>query len=329
MEKINILIKLILVLGISLKLDAQTKIIVLDDLTKDPIPFATIIYKDNLGTFTNDNGIFLLDHSFEKVTIKSIGYKELNIDTNEIKDTIVMSIKPINLAEIVVTQLHKKFSYSKVDMKTNNDFLKTYLPFAGNEIATLILENFNSKKSYLTNVRIPTNSSILKVRTKDNTKAREVDEPFCSVFQINFYQNENGQPGQLLNYDSTIIKITQKNDKYFEIDFSEKKIIIPNEGVFLGFLAIGRADVNGDLILENPYEEKFTQNGLIRIGLSIRPLIPITDDFESIKTFIRYRFKIDGGETWSVFDRYSFSNSKLKNDKVLNLGIGYGLKNFD
>lgn len=329
MKKINNLLKLILILGISLKLNAQSRILVLDEETKDPIPFATIIYKDNLGTFTNDKGIFLLDHSFDKLIIKSIGYKEVNLDVKEIKDTLWMSPEPINLDLIVVTQLPKKFSYSKVNMKTNNDFPKSYLSIVGNEISTLILGNENAKKSYLTNIKIPTNSSILKVRTKDNSKAKEVNEPFCSVFQIQFYENENGQPGQLLDYDPTIIKITQKDDKYFQIDLSEKKIIVPKEGVFLGLLAIGRADENGNLLLENPYEEKFTQKGLIRIGLSIRPLIPITEDFESNNTFMRYRFKIDEHETWSVFDRYSFSNSTTKNHKALNLGIGYELKNFD
>jgi hypothetical protein len=329
MKKITNFLKLILILGVSIKLNGQSKILVLDEETKDPIPFATIIYKDKLGTFTNDKGTFLLDHSFDKLVIKSIGYKELNLDVKEIKDTLWMSPAPINLEPIVVTQFPKKISYSKVNMKSNNDFPKSYLSIVGNEISTLIIGNENAKKSYLTYIKIPTNSSILKVRTKDNTKAKEVDEPFCSVFQIQFYENENGKPGQLLDYEPTIIKITQKDDKYFQIDLSEKKIFIPKDGVFFGLLAIGRADENGNLLLENPYEEKFTQNGLIRIGLSIRPLIPITEELKSSKTFMRYKFKTDGDETWSVFDRYSFSNSTTKIHNSLNLGIGYELKNYD
>jgi len=329
MKNIKNLSKLILFIGFSLEISAQSKILVLDELTKEPILFATIIYKDNVGTFTNEKGLFLLDNKFDKLTIKSIGYKEIIADIKEIKDTLWMSQEPINLEQVSVKQLSKKFFLSKVNMKTNNDFPKSYLSIVGNEISTLILGNTNSKKSYLKNIKIPTNSAILRVKTKDNTKAKEVNEPFCSVFQIHFYENENGQPGQLLNYDPIIIKITQKDDKYFQADLSEKKIIVPTEGVFLGLLAIGRADENGNLLLENPYEDKLTQKGIIRIGLSIRPLIPITDELEINNTYIRYRFKTDEIENWSVFDKYSFTNSTTKNHKALNLGIGYELKNFD
>lgn len=329
MELITNLLKLILITGLSLKLNAQSKILLLDEETKDPIPFATIIYKNNLGTFTDERGTFLLDHSFEKLVVKSIGYKELNKNVIEIKDTLWMSPEPINLQPIVVSQFPRKFSYSEVRMKSNNDFTKSYLSFVGNEISTLILGNEKTKKSYLTNIKIPTNSSILIVTTKDNSKGKIVNEPFCSVFQIQFYKNENGNPGRLLDYESILIKITQKDDKYFKINLSEKKIVIPKEGVFLGLLAIGSADENGNLSLDNPYEEKFTQNGLIKIGLSIRPLLPITEDINSNRTFMRYKFKTDGDESWSVFDRYSFTNSTTKIHKNLNLGIGYELKNYD
>lgn len=329
MKNIKNLSKLILFIGFSLEISAQSKILVLDELTKEPILFATIIYNDNVGTFTNEKGLFLLDNKFEKLTIKSIGYKEIITNIKEIKDTLWMSQEPINLEQVFVKQLTKKFFLSKVNMKTNNDFPKSYLSIVGNEISTLIFGNTNSKKSYLKNIKIPTNSAILRVKTKDNTKAKEVNEPFCSVFQIHFYENKNGQPGQLLNYDPIIIKITQKDDKYFQADLSEKKIIVPTEGVFLGLLAIGRADENGNLLLENPYEDKLTQKGIIRIGLSIRPLIPITDELEINNTYIRYRFKTDEIENWSVFDKYSFTNSTTKNHKALNLGIGYELKNFD
>ena len=329
MKKLLYLTKLFLIIGTSLKLNAQSKILVLDKETNKPISFATIIYKDNLGTFTNEKGMFLLDKNFEELAIKSIAYKELVLNVKEIKDTVWMLPEPINLEPVLVTPLSKKISSSKVKMKTNNNFSKSFLSFVGNEIATLILGNLNAKKSYLTNIKIPIHSSILRVSTKDTTKGKEVNDSFCSVFQIQFYENKNGQPGQLLNYEPIIIKINQKDDNYSIIDFSEKKIIVPKEGIFFGFLAIGRADENGNLLLENPYKEKLTKNGLIRLGVAIRPLIPITEDLELNNTFIRYRFRMDGDKSWFVLDKYSFSDSTTKDHKILNFGIGYELKNFD
>ena len=329
MNILNYILKIVTLIGFGLKMNAQSEILVLDEKTKDPIIFATIIYKDNVGTFTNDKGLFLLDTTFAKLTVKSIGYRDINLDTKNIKDTILMLQQPINLEQVIVIPLPKKFKFSKIDMKTNNDFPKSYLSFIGNEISTLISGSKNSKKSYLENVTIPINSSILKVKINDQTKAKEVNEPFCSIFQINFYENENRQPGKLLDYDPIIIKLTEKDDKYFRIDFSKKNIIVPAEGIFIGLMAIGRADEKGNLLLENPYEEKLTQNGIIRIGLSIRPLIPVTDEIGTNNTFIRYLFKINKLENWSVFDKYSFSNSKTEIHNALNLGIGYELKNYD
>ena len=57
MKNIKNLSKLILFIGFSLEISAQSKILVLDELTKEPILFATIIYNDNVGTFTNEKGL--------------------------------------------------------------------------------------------------------------------------------------------------------------------------------------------------------------------------------------------------------------------------------
>ena len=127
MKKLLYLTKLFLIIGTSLKLNAQSKILVLDKETNKPISFATIIYKDNLGTFTNEKGMFLLDKNFEELAIKSIAYKELVLNVKEIKDTVWMLPEPINLEPVLVTPLSKKISSSKVKMKTNNNFSKSFL----------------------------------------------------------------------------------------------------------------------------------------------------------------------------------------------------------
>ncbi|OYU79185.1 MAG: hypothetical protein CFE23_15215 [Flavobacterium sp. BFFFF1] len=318
-----------LLIGGSLTVNAQQKVWVLNQETKEPVPFATVIYADRLGTFTNEDGGFVLGKISDSLTVRSIGYKALKINTSDIKDTIWMRPEAIALDPVVIPEPSKKFSFSKVAVKTHDHFPKSYLAVAGNEIATLILGNHHATRSYLTKLKIPTNASILKVRANDKTKAKEVDEQFSSVFQLQFYENQNGQPGALLGGDPIVITITQKDAKNFEIDLSDKKINVPEEGLFVGLLAIGRADPTGNLLAENPYEERLTKQGYLRIGLAIRPLFPITEDDESSHTFMRYRFRVDGDESWSVYDRYSFSNKNIDIHRALNLGIGYELKNFE
>ena len=214
MKKVTVFFKMLFITGFCIKLNAQTKVLVLDNITKSPIPFATIIYENNLGTYTNEKGTFLIDNNFEKLIILSIGYKKMNLYLKEIKDTIWMTGEPINLNPVVLTPISRKISYSKVGMKSSNDFHKSFFCFVGNEISTLILGNPNASKSYLKSIKIPTNASILKASNKDNTKVKVVNDSFCSVFQIQFYKNENEKPGKFLNYEDR--KSTRLNSSHVD-----------------------------------------------------------------------------------------------------------------
>ena len=88
--------------------------IVLDSLTKQPIPFANIISNFNKNTITNEEGRFrlfkdILFTNRDSVYVSSIGYNSLTIlATDLIKESkIVLSPKIIELETVIVTNREK------------------------------------------------------------------------------------------------------------------------------------------------------------------------------------------------------------------------------
>ena len=88
---------------------AQNYFIVLDSLTLNPIPFATIMLNDKKGWVTNDEGQFQLPKdtrldSKDTLFLSSLGYNSLKYALHTIKDSIfILSPKPFLLDEVVLT----------------------------------------------------------------------------------------------------------------------------------------------------------------------------------------------------------------------------------
>ena len=89
--------------------NGQTKYVkVIDSLTKDPIPFATIIFSNNTGIITDDNGRFeLLEEQYlnnDSIYVSFIGFKTLSRKLSSLRDSLlILSPNPIKLNEIVLT----------------------------------------------------------------------------------------------------------------------------------------------------------------------------------------------------------------------------------
>ena len=88
---------------------AQNYFVVLDSLTQNPIPFATIMLNNKQGWVTNGEGQFQLpsDTSLdakETLFLSSLGYNSLKFALHTIKDSIfILSPKPFLLDEVVLT----------------------------------------------------------------------------------------------------------------------------------------------------------------------------------------------------------------------------------
>lgn len=95
-----------LLLGISLGAQTRTTRI-LDGETGQPVPFATILSGQDLGTISNEEGFFSLDLSRiseEGVRISCMGYDTYKVDLETLKeqDTLRLNPAPIRLNEVRV-----------------------------------------------------------------------------------------------------------------------------------------------------------------------------------------------------------------------------------
>ena len=85
----------------------QIQGIVIDNTTKKPLPFASIITNTNAGTLSDVDGKFFIKttSSFNEITVSYIGYKKVNIpisnNTNYIKIELNSSTESLN--EIIIT----------------------------------------------------------------------------------------------------------------------------------------------------------------------------------------------------------------------------------
>ena len=100
---------------------SQEKAILLDNIKKQTISYATIYYpKSKKGHYTNNEGIFEFNkNNIDSIYISCLGYKTLKITTNLIKDTIFLNPDVIELDEIEISR--KRIIENKIGFKKGNN----------------------------------------------------------------------------------------------------------------------------------------------------------------------------------------------------------------
>ena len=110
--------------------NGQTKIIkVIDSLTKEPIPYATVLFSNNTGVITDDNGRFeLLEEQSlnnDSIYVSFIGFKTLSRELSSLKDSLlILSPNPIELNEIVLT--NREYSAEEIVEKIRENISQNY-----------------------------------------------------------------------------------------------------------------------------------------------------------------------------------------------------------
>lgn len=114
----------------SLITNAQRKYAkILDEDTKEPIPYATIVYGENSGIIANELGVFSLNQDvishIDSILISCIGYESKLIKQKQIKDSVFfLNPSSINLPEIVLT--NKELSPLEIIVKVKENMPNNY-----------------------------------------------------------------------------------------------------------------------------------------------------------------------------------------------------------
>ncbi len=299
---------------------AQIQIV--DSETKYPVSYATISFGNGNGVFADDDGRFTftekLYHDIDTLYISSLGYTELKIVTNQLPKTINLSPLTEQLQEVIVqAKPTGKFKVEKVKPVAHQDYFKCWLPTIESEIA-VFFPNEKKRPTQLTKLYLPikTEASNWSERKKSTAKKR----PFSTLFKVNFYENNNGFPGDVVTYEKVIFRVTEKSENIFELDITDKDVFIPKNGIFVAIQILGYTDKEGKLLPNKKYQEVKTRKGIVKVSTTFRPLLPFTSEIPKQQTFIK-RIFLNNNE-WIRYVKKNIARSKLLAEGLNNYGMG-------
>ncbi len=318
------LITIILVLLISIKVSAQTHI--QDKITKEPVSFATISFGNGKGIFADEDGKFIftkkLYHDVDSIEILAIGYKDLKIATLNLPVLVTLQPTADMLQEVIVQAKPKgKYKLQKVKPVAHQDYFKCWLPTIESEIA-VFFPNTTKNPTKISKLYLPIKT---EAKNWDKRKSKTAKKrPFSTLFKVNFYENEDGLPGDVLTYENIMFRVTEKSDNVFELNIDPNDIYLPKNGIFISIQILGYTDKAGKLLPNKKYREIKTRRGIVKVSTTFRPLLPFTDKIPTKNTYIK-RIFLDGNQ-WLRYEKENVKKSKLLGEGLNNYGMGLELK---
>jgi len=184
---------------------AQTKGVLLDKNTHQPIPFVCICAKNGSnvsGTMSDENGRFEINFQFNSLIFSHVYYVKTEIDRKDIRETIYLFPKDIVLSEVVITGEPPKWINSvlkEVIKRKAMHYQSTDLQFAYDYEANRLSDTsgyaFHSRGDVL--IPAPNKKQLIHLHADDNTiksKDKKAQADFTSyknVLYDDFISNLN------------------------------------------------------------------------------------------------------------------------------------------
>lgn len=298
---------------------AAQKITFLDAQTQNPVSFATISFGDGLGTFANAEGEFTFDKKryadVDSLFVSGMGYKPLALSTSSLQSQYEMEQNIDQLKEVVlVAPRTGKFKKKQQKPISHTDYFQSWLPTVESEVAVRFNE-YNGQPTQISTLLLPVNTQ----EEFDGKKGRS--RPFSTLLRVQFYDNNNNLPGNEIPYGNIVFVVTEDfDDDVFELDVEAYNIFIPDDGLFVSLQVLGHADEKGNLIESKKYNEIKTKQGIRKISITFRPLLPFTNEVSGEQTFVRRVFF--NNKKWQPFNFKYNPNSKLLLEGYNNYAMG-------
>lgn len=178
--------RFIIFLLFAVNLKAQsTSVKILDSISFNPIPFATVYFSNSSGVISDENGDFELIknelYDEDSLFISSMGYKKVSYSLNRFNDSIIfLSPKPIELNNVIIT--NRKLSSQEIIEKIKAAITQNYqTDLSENKIfyrkeynSTIEKFEINKFKSSIDNVNDLLIDSLLLNLPSENKSATEV-----------------------------------------------------------------------------------------------------------------------------------------------------------
>lgn len=305
------------------------QITIKDSISKYPVSYATISFGNGNGIFADDEGVFIFTEKLypdiDSLFISAIGFKDLNISTENLSEELLMQSQSHQLDEVMLNfKKDRKFKEEKLKPSLDDDYYNCWLPTIESEIAVYFPKT-STKDQKLKSVFFPIalESKDWKKRNKKNSDKKK----FSTLFKVQFYNNNNGVPGNVLTYETIVFRATEKDGDAYELNVDDFDIHIPDDGFFVSLQVLGYTDKNGKLLPNKKYKEIESKNGsVVKIPTNFRPLLPFTNEVEGKNTFIKRVFL--NSNNWVKFDKGNGLQSSLLQKDLFNYGIGLTYKTY-
>ncbi|TYB80232.1 carboxypeptidase-like regulatory domain-containing protein [Bizionia saleffrena] len=290
--------------------------------TQESVSFASISFGNGNGIFADDEGKFYftkkLYSDIDTLYISALGYKDLKITTKNLPNTLVLESRIDKLQEVIVKNKPSgPFKIEEIKPTTHDDYYQCWLPTIESEIA-VFFPNETQQTKRLTTLYLP-----IKVEAKSWRKRKRANaekRSFSTLFRVQFYENNDGLPGDILTYDKVVFIATEDYEKIYELDIKKYDIFVPKSGVFVSIQVLGYTDDKGKLLPHKKYQEVKTTRGTVKVSTTFRPLLPFTNAIIKKQTYVKRVF-LNGGK-WVLYAKENIKNSNLLSSGLNNYGMG-------
>lgn len=126
MNRFFLLLNFLLFLAVNQVYSQEYHARVLDAGTKEPIAYANVLYADNRGVVTNEEGYFSFTTASkpELVKISSMGYELLELQPEQMKETLFLVPASIELKEVFLS--NKNLSAKEIIKKVKEEVANNY-----------------------------------------------------------------------------------------------------------------------------------------------------------------------------------------------------------
>lgn len=268
--------------------------VVIDNSTKEPIPFVVIKYNDT-GFYTNEFGVFTIPKDAQgELNILHLSYIVRKININNVTDTIFLDPKILELNEVVLTQKTSKPILLKPSKTTR--FFGSCILSPKTEIITFIYPEEEIINTYLDKIKIP----FTKFYEKGSTKNA------YAFIKLNVYSLNNETIDEVL-FTSEPFKIKALKKDELEIEINNTTCKLTKEGFAIGVELIDYY-IDGKLIKD--------ENKYLRLQLTAKE-----NKFYKANAIVKYTF-INGNDIYPLFKQFEHS-SYSKEPIIRNPSFGF------
>ena len=133
----KVLIVMLLLFGSTMLAVAQRRLVVVDVETLIPVAGANVVSRDG-STTTDSLGLVNVSDSCKSLSFSHVNYESRLINLNEVRDTVYMISKLLNIKEVVVFGHGKKRDYSELQRRLGLDRVEAQLATGGKQGMDLV-----------------------------------------------------------------------------------------------------------------------------------------------------------------------------------------------